>query len=142
MSQGDLTGKMVLVVEDDYLQARTIADALAEHGAIIVGPFSTVDEAVPSCESGLVDAAVLDIKIGENTSLPIADRLLSENVPFIFLTGYDRTIIPSRFKHVPHYLKPFVDSDAPTALVLAMADARVRPNRHRLQSGTAPPPSP
>jgi len=138
MSQGDLTGKVVLVVEDDYIQARIIADALTEYGAIIAGPFPTVDEALVCCKEDPVDAAVLDIKIGEGSSLPLADRLLSENVPFIFLTGYDRNIIPSRFKNIPHYLKPFVGSDAPAALVLAMAQARVRTNRHRLPPGRSP----
>ena len=135
MSKGDLTGKMVLVLEDDYLQARTIADALLEHGAAIAGPFATVEEAQQRLNKGMVDAAVLDVKIGNVTSLPIADRLLCENIPFIFLTGYDRSIIPSSFKCVPHYLKPFVGADAPSALILATMNARVQPSPPRQATG-------
>ncbi|QKK20501.1 response regulator [Rhizobium indicum] len=47
MSQGDLTGRKVLVVEDNYLQAKTIAEALADHGAEVLGPFPEPEECLP-----------------------------------------------------------------------------------------------
>ncbi|WP_186007927.1 response regulator [Rhizobium etli] len=124
MSQGNLNGKKVLVVEDEYLQARTIADALIEHGADVIGPFPTVEKALLHCGPDEIDGAILDVKVGDVTSFPIAESLCRDGIPFIFLTGYDREIIPPRFKSVPHYLKPFVGRDAPTALALAIARGR------------------
>ncbi|QKK33419.1 response regulator (plasmid) [Rhizobium indicum] len=121
MSQGNLTGRKVLVVEDNYLQAKTIAEALADHGAEVLGPFPAPEECLPYCVRDQIDAAVLDVKVGEADSFPVADRLVREDIPFIFLTGYDRNIIPRRFKGVPHYLKPFVGQDAPAAVALVMA---------------------
>ncbi|AJC82090.1 DNA-binding NtrC family response regulator [Rhizobium aethiopicum] len=124
MSQGNLNGKKVLVVEDEYLQARTIADALMEHGADVIGPFPTVEKALQSCGRDVIDAAILDVKVGDVTSFPVAESLCRDGIPFIFLTGYDRAMIPPRFKWVPHYLKPFVGREAPTALALAIAQLR------------------
>jgi len=127
MSHGNLNGKKVLVVEDEYLQARTIADALMEHGADVIGPFPTVEKALQCCGPDVIDAAILDVKVGDVTSFPVAESLCRDGIPFIFLTGYDRAMIPPRFKYVPHYLKPFVGRDAPTALALAIASSSVRP---------------
>ncbi|OWV79175.1 hypothetical protein ATY75_28900 [Rhizobium sp. N122] len=124
MSQGNLNGKKVLVVEDEYLQARTIADALMEHGADVIGPFPTVEKALQYCGRDVIDAAILDVKVGDVTSFTVAESLCRDGIPFIFLTGYDREMIPPRFKLVPHYLKPFVGRDAPTALALAIAQLR------------------
>ena len=53
------------------------------------------------------DCAVLDINLAGETSIEIADRLLSEGVPFVFATGYrDTVMIPERFRHVPVVRKP------------------------------------
>ncbi|WP_188080134.1 response regulator [Neorhizobium sp. P12A] len=128
MSQGNLTGRKVLVVEDDYLQAKTFAQALVEHGAEVVGPFSAPEECFCYCNRDLIDAAVLDVKVRNTDSFAVADRLVREEIPFIFLTGYDRNSIPHRFHRVPHYLKSFVGTDGPAAVALALASVQ-KPSR-------------
>lgn len=125
MPQGDLTGRKVLVVEDDYFQALTLKEALTEHGAEVIGPFSAPETGLLYCGRGLVDAAILDVKVSGGHSFLVADKLTQNRIPFIFVTGYERNVIPHRFWRVPHYLKPFVGQDAPAALALAMALARV-----------------
>ena len=35
-----------------------------------------------------VDAAVLDVNLGDVSVYPLADTLAAENIPFIFVTGY------------------------------------------------------
>ncbi|RWX81046.1 response regulator [Neorhizobium lilium] len=112
------------MVEDDYDQACDIMGTLMEHGAKVVGPFSALEECFQYWGHNLIDAAILDVKVGDATSFPAADRLLSEGIPFLFLTGYDREIIPSRFQRVRHYLKPFVGQDVPIALALVMASGQ------------------
>jgi hypothetical protein len=37
----------------------------------------------------------------------LADRLLANNVPVIFSTGYDATMLPGRFADVYRLPKPF-----------------------------------
>jgi DNA-binding response OmpR family regulator len=121
MNQSELSGKNVLVVEDDYLQAQALAYALKGYGARVIGPFPVSDEGLRHCGRHLIDAAVLDINIADGTSFPLADRLIREGVPFIFLTGDERRAIPQRFQSVPHYLKPFIGEDVPNAVALALA---------------------
>ncbi|NNU63828.1 hypothetical protein G9X67_00830 [Rhizobium sp. WYCCWR 11152] len=84
MSQGNLAGRKVLVVEDNYLQAKTIAEALADHGAEVLGPFPAPEECLPYCMRDQIDAAVLDVKVGEADPFPVADRLVREDIPFIY----------------------------------------------------------
>ena len=40
-----------------------------------------------------MDAAILDINLGNETSFPIAQALMKRNIPFIFITGYDDLIL-------------------------------------------------
>jgi hypothetical protein len=38
----------------------------------------------------------------EKWHIRIADALLDRAIPFVFATGYDREVIPSRYCNVPH----------------------------------------
>jgi DNA-binding response OmpR family regulator len=54
------------------------------------------------------DVAILDVNLGDDTSLPIADLLLSLGVPFIFATGYgEGDTIPPRFSAIHVVEKPY-----------------------------------
>ncbi|WP_426232154.1 response regulator [Pararhizobium sp. DWP3-4] len=129
MYQFSLSGKNILVVEDEYYQARGLAETLFQHGAKVVGPFAVTSECVHLCSRSLIDAAVLDVMVGKTNSFSLADLLSREQVPFIFLTGYERAIIPTRLRNVPHYLKPFVGQDVPTAVALAIVSGRCDPTQ-------------
>ena len=39
-------------------------------------------------------------------SFPVADLLIERGVPFVFTTGYDASVIPSRLEHVVRCEKP------------------------------------
>jgi DNA-binding response OmpR family regulator len=53
------------------------------------------------------DAAIIDVSLGDQDSYPVADRLVHENVPFIFATGYGGEAIPERFEGACVVAKPF-----------------------------------
>ena len=75
-----LTGKRVLVVEDNPVIKIGLEELLRSAGAMIVRSFDQK-----------VDAAVLDINLGEGvTVLPVAERLRQRNVPFVFYSGQSR----------------------------------------------------
>ncbi len=86
--RSDLTGKRVLLVEDSFLVASSIARMLEDIGCRVVGPYATVGDAMGAVEAGSVDAGVLDVNLGDETSEPVAAELLSRGVPFVFVTGY------------------------------------------------------
>lgn len=94
----------ILVVVDDYLLASKLARDIIAAGDIVVGPFADVHEAIS--RAGLVQAAILDVNVGGETSFEVADSLFRNEVPFVFLTGNDSKIIPARFQRQRIYAKP------------------------------------
>lgn len=116
MKSTQLAHKRVLVVEDDYLVAMDIARALERAGAEVIGPAPAVDAALDALEQMLPDAAILDINLGGEMAFPVADALLARGVPFVFATGYDAQVIPSRFTHVKRCEKPMASEQICAAL--------------------------
>lgn len=102
----------ILVVEDDFLIAEQLAFEIRQLGDEVIGPFSNIDGAINSL--GMAEAAILDVRLREGTSFPVADRLAATHTPFLFLTGYDPTVVPERFVGARLYNKP-----SPTRTLLA-----------------------
>jgi len=55
-----------------------------------------------------IDAAVLDIHVAGELVFPTADALNERRIPFLFMSGFDRSIIPARFAHVQLLEKPIL----------------------------------
>lgn len=99
---------MVLLVEDNIIIALEGEEMLLELGAKAVEMASSVKEALRIIAAKTPDFAVLDVNLGTETSLPVAERLRALNVPFVFATGYgEGFIIPPALGAVPVVKKPF-----------------------------------
>jgi len=103
-----LRGRNILVADDEPIIAMDLAEELEAAGAVVVGPAATVERAAALIAEKKVDAALLDIKLGEQTVYPIADALIARGVPFVFITGCDRDAVSDRYPRVPRYEKPFL----------------------------------
>ena len=101
-----LSGKRILIVEDEYFIAADLKRALTQYGAEIVGPVGDLAAGLALAEEQL-DAAVLDVNLEEALSYPIADRLRSNKVPYLFLTGYDGWSLPTAYQDDARLAKPF-----------------------------------
>jgi ActR/RegA family two-component response regulator len=101
-----LAGKRLLVVEDDYMIAVDLARGLEAAGAEVVGPASTVQDALTLVGSERLDGAVRDINLGGDRAYPVADALTARQVPFVFATGYDEVNIPVQYADKPRCEKP------------------------------------
>jgi DNA-binding response OmpR family regulator len=101
-----LAGLRVLVVEDEFFQAREVKNVLEEAGAMVLGPVAGVAEAEELIERKSPDAAVIDINLEGQAHFSIATRLHGKGTPFLFLTGYDRHVIPEELLGVPRLEKP------------------------------------
>jgi PAS domain S-box-containing protein len=96
----------ILVVEDEPLVAMEIAATLEEAGYEAVGPAHSVDQALALLASGGCDAAVLDVRLGEETSEPVAMALREAGAGFVVLSGYSREQIPAAMRDAPLLGKP------------------------------------
>eukprot|EP01037_Dinobryon_pediforme_P024493 gene24493-26310_t len=91
---GILQGRRILVVEDEPFIALTLEDMLTELGCLIAGLASQVPEALEMIEREPIDAAVLDVNLGNQKIDPVADVLARMRLPFVFTTGYGRAGVP------------------------------------------------
>lgn len=85
-----IQGKRILIVEDEFLIATTACEMLQELGALVIGPASTIAEALALTETEDIDAALLDINLHGHSSAAVAARLEERCVPIVFATGYGK----------------------------------------------------
>ncbi|PVE20744.1 hypothetical protein DC522_30530 [Microvirga sp. KLBC 81] len=103
-----LSGRRVLVVEDEFFVADDLVQAISVLGAEVLGPVPTRDEALDLlAKAGPIDLAVLDISLEDEAVYPVADLLSEQGVPFLFATGYSHVLVPAEYQHVPRWEKPF-----------------------------------
>lgn len=97
----------VLVVEDEYMIATKIALAFERTGVDVIGPVPTIEEALRLAASHRnLTGAVLDIRLGSDHVFPLADLLKGTGIPYVFLSGYDRAIVPKAHEQAPLFEKP------------------------------------
>ena len=105
-----LDGLKILVVEDNFLAAEVVRDALEHNGCTVVGPVGRVADGLRLAEQEKLDAAVFDINLNGDRCFPIAETLKGRGVPFVFLTGYDSsTVIPAELRATPRLAKPVLE---------------------------------
>lgn len=107
MSELDLSGKRILVVEDEAMVAMLLEDYLDELGCVIVGPYAEVEEAVRGVATEAIDAAVLDVNLAGTQSYAVADALADRGLPFVFITGYGAAGLKPGYESRPVLQKPF-----------------------------------
>ena len=107
MNEEMLHDRHILVCEDECFVANELVTELSGLGATVIGPASTLKNGrALLARSADVDGAVLDFKLHGESVLPLVDDLAARNVPFMFITGYDTSMIPPRFAHVRRCVKP------------------------------------
>jgi len=99
-------GRRVLIVEDEPLIASEIESILSSAGFDVIGPAGTVRQALALMEQRGCDAAVLDVRLGDETSAPIAHKLIRSGTPFVVVSGYTRAQLPKDFQTAPLIRKP------------------------------------
>ena len=88
-SHPDLQGLQVFLVEDEPVVSLLIEDMLSELGCIVVGKARNLVEAMSWAEvMPTIDRAILDVNLGGEAILPVADMLARRQVPLVFSTGY------------------------------------------------------
>ena len=113
-------GQRVLLVEDEVIVGMMMQEVLTEIGFHVVGPFGKVSEANEVVSHERLDAAVLDVNLKGEMIYGLAEKLIGQGVPLVFVTGYAPEAIDARFANVPVVQKP-VDSAALRRVLSAAA---------------------
>jgi DNA-binding response OmpR family regulator len=107
----------VLVLEDDYLAAELVAEWLRDAGHRVVGPVNSVDTALSAMAEQAIDAAMLDINLGDfRRSFDFAFMLRAQRIPFAFLSGYSPGLMPTELRACPRVAKPLARREVVTLL--------------------------
>lgn len=120
---GPFSGRSVLLVEDEYLAAMDMKSMLEDLGCTVTGPARN-RAAVEAClAQETIDAILLDVRLkGEDEGYAIADDAGEKGIPVIFVTGYDATTFPERFRDTPHLDKPVQEDKLQKAIAGALAE--------------------
>jgi DNA-binding response OmpR family regulator len=84
---GALRTAHILVLEDSFLILMELESVLLDAGAEAVWTCRNVTEALRALAEQDIDAAMLDLQLEREVSVPVARALAQRGVPFFFYTG-------------------------------------------------------
>jgi CheY-like chemotaxis protein len=102
-----LSGRRILVVEDEILILMMIEDMLADLGCKSISAATKNEQAIALVEGQVFDVALLDMNLNGKISLDVADALAARGVPFVYCTGNSVHDTRDGFRDRPVLKKPF-----------------------------------
>lgn len=101
----------ILIVEDEMIVAMLIEDIVRGLGVRDVQICTDAASALEFLRDNAIDLAVLDLKVRDGSTTPVADALAAMGVPFVFSSGSDSGALENRHSRRPLISKPFLDDD-------------------------------
>lgn len=93
---------------------------MLDDGCILIGPFARVSDALAAARSETIDLGLLDVNVAGEKVYPVAEAFEARAVPFLFVTGYGNSALPSTRPHWVACSKPFHASKLTELLVLQL----------------------
>jgi CheY-like chemotaxis protein len=118
---GLLSGRRILVVEDEMMILANLEMALDEMGCTSISAAATIAEALALLDAKGFDAAMLDVNLHGEKSYAVADALARRGIPFVFSTGYGDHGDRADFADRPVLRKPYLRRDLVAALAALVA---------------------
>lgn len=116
-----LSGKRVLIVEDEMLVLMAIEDMLADLGCTAISVAGNVEKALALIATERFDLATLDVNLNGERSYPAAKALTAAGVPFAFATGYGEHGVDEGYGGQLVLKKPYSSRDL-TDVFIALLD--------------------
>ncbi|MCS0494235.1 response regulator [Ancylobacter mangrovi] len=122
MSNHELSGRRVFIVEDESLVAMMMEAMVEELGATVIGSEGRVGEALDfiAARHSEIDIVVLDLNLGGTRGYAVANAVTGLGIPFVFSTGYQDGDIVEEWRDRPMLSKPFQLSELRGALAQAL----------------------
>src|SRR5690554_268977 len=121
-----MTKKKIIVVEDEVIVAKDIAESLEKIGYEVVNTFSKREKLLSFLEKeNKIDLILMDIMLSGNiTGIETAGKIKEKyNIPVVFLTAYadEKTIDKAKIVEPYGYIiKPFKEIDLRTSIEMAL----------------------
>jgi DNA-binding response OmpR family regulator len=116
----------VLVIEDHGLIAFDLETILTNCGVRKVAIAETILNALELINGAHFDAAILDLRLAQTSTLPLALALREAGVPLVFATGFETSDANfADFRDCPIVRKPFSEADIRDGLARLRSSKRV-----------------
>ena len=102
-----LSGRRVLVIEDETLILMMIEVMLSDLGCESITAAATINKALALIDAQAFDTAMLDKNMNGNSSHPVAEALIAHGVPFVYCTGNNSHKLMDVSPDQPVLKKPF-----------------------------------
>lgn len=98
----------ILLLEDELLVGLHAKTELEAAGHKVVGLATNFSQGMDFAQNLEFDFALLDIRLGDRDSVPIAKNLSERNLQFAFVSGFeDGSILPAQLRSAPLFPKPY-----------------------------------
>ena len=115
----------ILIVEDNLYLALDLSNAVEDMNGSVIGPVSTVSEALRLLNVQYVAAAIVDCTLADRDAAPLAWQLRERGVPFIIHTAAPLPqVIAELHPQVPVLSKPLKASTVLNCLLDEMRKGR------------------
>ncbi len=99
--------KRVLIIEDELMMAMMLDYMLTGLGYDSAGTAQCLDEALSKIDQESFEAVILDVNLNGQSTFDLAEVLEKKHVPFVFSTGYDKDVLPEKYRYYPILQKPY-----------------------------------
>lgn len=125
----ELAGRRILIVEDEFLLAMELESLLLQRGCMVLGPASSVGQALAVLDQEQPDIALLDVNLRGERATPVAAALQGRGVPFVLITGYSEAQLSEpELRNAPRVDKPVSCRALTRAVQGALDGAEPGPN--------------
>ena len=120
-----MTGKRILVAEDEAIIRLDLAEMLTEAGYEVVGQASNGEQAVALAEELRLDLVIMDIKMPVLDGISAAEQIGAARIcPVVMLTAFSQTELVERARDagvMAYVVKPFTRADVTPAIDIAVS---------------------
>ena len=106
----------ILAVEDEALIAMELEAMLEDLGHEVIGPASTVEDALALLQRAAPDAAVVDANLGGQSARPVVETLSKAGIPMVLASGYEARELNNLEISGVLVRKPYSERDLENAL--------------------------
>ncbi len=107
MTGRETTELHALLIEDEFVVAMLVEGYLHDLGVKRITRSANLKDGLAHARKGDFDFAILDVRLNQDLSFPIAEVLRQRGIPLTFQTGYGGDGIESRFADCPVLTKPY-----------------------------------
>jgi DNA-binding NtrC family response regulator len=122
-----LRGQRILVVEDESAVAFDVGCIIRKARGTVSAYAVSLDQAIKLADEPEFSLAVLDFRLGRDTSLPVAEKLDAAGIPFVFHTGCGISELEKAYPQAPIVEKPATAEDLVASLVYLLSTPMHRP---------------